>query len=98
MLVVLEGPAFHGDTDEAHFFEWLAELPCFENVVGVGLKLEITLHEPIDDETTLGLLALCDRWRIDMAPLRALRSEANENWLASPNRWFYTQLWGKQHG
>lgn len=97
MLVVIDGPVFHGDSDESHFFEWLAELPSFEKVVGVGTQLEVSLREPVDDATALGLLALCDRWRIDMSPLRAIRSKGNEAWFASPQRWFYTQLWSKRH-
>jgi hypothetical protein len=96
MLLVIDGPVFHGDSDEDHFFEWLAELPSFEKVVGVRTKLEITLREPVDDETALGLIVLCDRWRLDMKPLRGLRSRENEGWFASPQRWFYNQLWGKQ--
>jgi hypothetical protein len=94
MHVVIDGPVFHGERDEERFFAWLQELPSFENVVGAGKKLDISLREPIDDETALGLIVLCDRWRIGMAPLRVLRSKENEIWFASPQRWFHKQLWG----
>ena len=98
MQVVIEGPVFRGESDEDHFFEWLAELPSFENVVGHGTQLQVNLREPVDDETVLGLIVLCDRWRIDMTPLRPLRTKANENWFAAPTRWVSNQLWGKAHG
>jgi hypothetical protein len=98
VVVELDGPVYHGESDEAHFFEWLGELPALEKVVGVGTKLEITLREPVDDESALGLIVLCDRWRVNMSPLRALRSTSNESWFASPRRWFYNQLWGSPRG
>ena len=97
MHVKLDAPVFYGQSDEDHFFEWLRELPAFENVVGVGTQIHVALREPVDDETALGLLVLCDRWRIDMSPLQTLRSPVNEEWFASPTRWFYSRLW-KQHG
>ena len=98
MLVSIDGPVFHGQGDEDHFFAWLGELPSFESVVGVGTMLNISIREPVDDETTLGLIVLCDRWRIRMAPLRCLRTRENEAWFASPQRWFHNQLWGDHHG
>ena len=98
MLVTIDGPVFHGESDEDHFFAWLSELPSFDSVVGARTMLNISLHEPVDDETALGLIVLCDRWRVNMAPLRGLRSKENEAWFASPQRWFHKQLWGDQHG
>ena len=70
MRIVIDGPVFHGQSDEDHLFEWMSELPSFEKVVGVGTQLQVYLREPVDDDTVLGLIVLCDRWRIDMTPLR----------------------------
>jgi hypothetical protein len=61
MVVSIDGPVFYGQADEDHFFEWLGELPSFKQVVGVGQQLEITLREPVDDDTALGLIVLCER-------------------------------------
>jgi hypothetical protein len=98
MRIVIDGPVFHGQSDEDHFFEWMSELPSFEKVVGVGTQLQVYLREPVDDDTVLGLVVLCDRWRIDMTPLRQLRTKANESWFGASTRWFSNQLWGKVHG
>jgi len=95
MLVTIDGPVFYGQADEDHFFKWLGDLPSFGQVVGVGRELAITLREPVDDETTLGLLVLCERWQISMKPLRALCTQSNQEWFASPQSWFHGKVWGK---
>jgi hypothetical protein len=74
MIISFEGPVFFASADEDQFFRWLASLPEYQAIRGIGTTLALTLSTPVQPETVRQLLVLFRRWHLDVTPLLALRS------------------------
>jgi hypothetical protein len=74
VIISFEGPTFFAAADEDCFFRWLASLPGYKDIRGVGTTLELTLDDPIASDAVVQLLVIFRRWLIDVTPLLPLRS------------------------
>jgi len=74
MEISFECPMFFVIEDEDTFFKWLYSLPAYENVVGQGSTLHLSLNEPVDSSTVEQLLVIFRRWCIEIDALVPLKS------------------------
>lgn len=83
MKIVFECPIFFAIEDEDRFFKWLYSLPAYENVVGSGSSLHLSLGDPVDSSTVEQLLIIFRRWCIEidaLLPLKSTETEECELW------------------
>ena len=72
MLIVVRGPTFFSENDEAAMFEWLEKIGA--TVQGSGRDLHITLNLPLERKTIKELTVLFSRYKLDMQALATLKS------------------------
>ena len=87
-LIVALG-TFGSAGDEKAFFDWLQSIPCVEAVLGRSRVLHITLRKQPSNSDLRELIALLQRYRLDMRPLAALRNERNAAWFAENRSSFW---------
>ena len=81
MLISFQGPEFFSQPDEDQFFRWLASLPEYKDVRGVGTAVELSLTAPVQAETVMLLLVIFHRWHVDVKPLLVLRSPETDGFV-----------------
>lgn len=65
---------FFAPADEDQFFRWLAALPEYQDIRGVGTTLHLNLSTPVQPDSVRQLLVIFRRWCIGTEPLAPLRS------------------------
>ncbi|HEY9142010.1 MAG TPA: hypothetical protein VIN93_14025 [Bryobacteraceae bacterium] len=84
---------FFSQLDEDAFFEWLKKLPCVLNVEGKGDTLFIrVLKSRVDEYALRDLLALFQRYRIDMKQLSTFDKRGFSNWFHNKNAYWYESV------
>jgi hypothetical protein len=87
------GIRFASVQDEAAFFGWLQKLPCVSGVQGKGDTLHIRVVSSKVDETALReLLALFNRYSIDMKQLLVFDKEEFSHWLHDKQAYWYKSV------
>lgn len=81
MIISFEGPTFFAAADEDRFFGWLASLPEFRAIRGVGTMLQLDLAVPISSDSVRQLVVIFRRWRVDLRPLQSLRSADTDDFV-----------------
>lgn len=81
MIISFEGPTFFAPADEDQFFGWLASLPEFNGIRGVGTALHLELSTPVSSESVRQLVVIFRRWLVDLAPLQPLRSADTDGFV-----------------
>ncbi len=90
-----QGICFFSQLDEGTFFAWLGKLPCFSNVEGNGDLLFIRVIESKVDEYALReLLALFQRYGIDMKQLDVFDKREFEHWFHKSDAYWYEPVFG----
>ena len=88
--IVVRGPHYGSDLDEATFFEWLERIPCVDSVGGELGDVHIELKAgPVDDASLHELLALFHRYRLDLSLLARFETPQNRSWFAVPGKYWY---------
>jgi hypothetical protein len=86
---------FYSQLDEAAFFEWLKKLPCVSKLEGKGDTLSIRVLKPKVDEYALReLLALFQRYRIDMKQLSVFDKRGFADWFHNREAYWYESVFG----
>ena len=88
MIISFEGPAFFAAADEDQFFGWLASLPEYRGVQGVGTTLQLELTATVSPDSVRQLVIIFRRWHVDLLSLQPLRSADTDNFV----------LWGTALG
>ena len=89
------GLRFYHQDDERAFFEWLARIPCVENVRGEGRRgLVVCLRRKPGQHDLRQLLALFFRWGVDMRQLARLENDENRTWFTNPDAFWHEAVFG----
>ena len=94
--LVVPGPTFYSQTDEASFFAWLESIPGVVRVVGERRSLIVTLRSGRLSKPALWeLLALHFRYNIPMEALARFETSQNASWFREPKMFWYKKVFGK---
>jgi len=81
--------------DENVFFGWLKNIPCVDDVRGVGRDLRIEVAgQNVADSDLRELVALFARYEINSKQLAAFESTANSHWFRDKNSYWYQSVFG----
>jgi hypothetical protein len=81
---------FSSQLDEGAFFSWLKKLSCVSEVEGRGDTLYIrVLESKIDEHALRELLALFDRYQIDMSQLAVFDKPEFARWFHNRDAYWY---------
>lgn len=95
-LTIPEPQLWYAYKDEKHFFKWLESISSVKKVVHRGVRLELTLEDPLSDGDLMDLIALLKRYRLNMTCLRVLCNSSNQHWFKRSNKFWYRQVFGRQ--
>jgi hypothetical protein len=89
------GVRFYHMNDERAFFEWLGRIPCVERYAGEGQRgLVVYLrHAPRKNELQ-EILALCQRYSVDMRQMAKFETARNRHWFCNPQAYWYHAVFG----
>jgi hypothetical protein len=86
---------FFSQLDETAFFEWLKKLPCISKVEGRGETLSIrVLESKVDEYAMRELLALFQRYKIDMKQLSIFDKQDFAGWFHNTEAYWYESVFG----
>jgi hypothetical protein len=80
---------YGSEGDERAFFEWLGRIGCVGKCYGVVRDLRILLKRPPSDAELRELIAIFDRYGVDMAQLAALETKDNVGWFRKPGTYWH---------
>ena len=84
---------FH-QNDETLFFAWLDRMEVVLRYEGRGDGLHIRLARHPNDDDLRELIALHQRYAIDMRQLAALKTPGNAVWFAAPGMYWHQSVFG----
>jgi len=91
------GVVFFHPNDELAFFDWLNRIPCIASVMGEGdLGLVVRLKRRPGQDDLRQMLALCQRYGVDMQQLAKFKTAANEGWFADPKMYWHDAVFGSR--
>jgi hypothetical protein len=94
LQITVRGPTFFSANDESAMFEWLHKIKIL-TVEGIGADLCFKLRRRPTDGQLRDLLALFFRYGLNMRPLAALRTPANESWFADPAKYWFAAVFAE---
>lgn len=91
MIVKLDcaGISFGSPLDHKHLRQWALEIPGVVKWDANHLVVDCT---QVSEASLRDLLALFHRYRIPMKQLAQFRNAANESWFASPEMYWYSEV------
>jgi hypothetical protein len=94
--LIIPGPTFYSETDEASFFSWLESVPSVVRVIGERRDLVVTLRSNRLSRAALwDLLALHHRYNISMKALARFETPQNASWFRDPKKFWHAKVFGK---
>jgi uncharacterized protein YecE (DUF72 family) len=91
--LVARSVGYYSKYDEDQFFGWLEKIPCVAGCRGEKVDLFIDLHDgEVDDKSLRELLALFNRYNVDMSQLAIFESSSNRQWFREPRAYWYTKV------
>lgn len=85
----------YGSThDEDAFFEWLAKIPAVRSFRGRLHTVYIRVDRVIDDESLSEVVALFDRYDVDLAQLAVFDTETTGDWFRNPDGFWHARVFG----
>ena len=89
------GVYFYHRNDERAFFEWLGRIPCVERYAGEGHRgLVVYLKRRPRKDELRELLALCQRYGVDMRQMAKYETARNCHWFCDPEKYWYPAVFG----
>jgi hypothetical protein len=67
--------------DEDQFFGWLDKIPSVKKYYGKGSCLYLEVPSDLNDTDLRELIAIFQRYNIDLKPLRQFLTEENKDWF-----------------
>ena len=84
---------FFSKNDEAAFFEWLDKIACVEKYFGRLRTINIIIkNDALDEDSLRELLALFNRYKIDMKPLIKLDRPEFAAWFHNQKAYWYQAI------
>lgn len=81
-ILACKSVLFYGKKDKDAFFEWLEKIDCIDEIFGSGNELYIFINcDEIPDHNLRDLLALFQRYNIDMKQLARYLADDNKKWF-----------------
>jgi hypothetical protein len=91
--LVVRSVKYYSEYDEDQFFGWLEKIPCVAGSHGKGVDLFVDLNDgKVDDESLRELLALFNRYNVDMSQLAIFESSSNRQWFREPRAYWYAKV------
>ena len=85
---------FHSN-DERAFFEWFDRIPCVASVTGEGDRgLVVRLKGQPNQDDLRQMLALCQRYGVNMRQLAKFKTGANAGWFTDPKMYWHDAVFG----
>lgn len=95
--LVIPGPTFYSQTDEASFFGWLKAISGVVRIAGEHRSLILTLRSNrLSQEALRDLLAIHFRYNIPMSGLARFETSQSASWFREPTAFWYKQIFGKR--
>jgi hypothetical protein len=87
------GVTFYHLNDERAFFEWLGRIPCVERYAGEGRRgLVVYLKRRPRKDELRELLALCQRYGVNMRQLAKFETARNRYWFCDPKKHWHAAV------
>lgn len=91
------GVVFFHLNDEQAFFDWLNRIPCVASVSGEGnLGLVVRLKRRPGQDDLRQMLALCQRYGVNMRQLAKFKTSANAGWFVDPKMYWHDAVFGDE--
>jgi hypothetical protein len=91
------GIIFYHQSDERAFFEWLSRIHCVKSFASEGrLGLVVHLKHRPENDDLWQLLALCQRYGVNMQQLAKFETDENRRWFNDPKMYWYSAVFGHQ--
>ena len=87
---------FGSQHDEDAFFEWIHKIQCIDSFSGAGRELYLTIAcIDLRDHDLRDLLALFNRYKIDMSQLKIFLNKSNNEWFYGRKKaYWYKKVFG----
>lgn len=83
IILICKRVLFYSSIDEDLFFEWISRIPVITEVKGISDEIHLhVLNESLKYEHLNEIVALFDRYKIDMQQLSVFMNDDNRHWLA----------------
>ena len=94
--LVFRGVRFYSPIDEESFFTWLKRMGAVNDVYGhLDSIIVVVDASKVDDDALGELLAIHERYRVDMAQLKGLLTPANKHWFHDiPTAYWHKRVFG----
>jgi hypothetical protein len=92
--LIVEGPTYYSQGDEAAFFAWLQAISCISDIVGQSTGLRIQLKRTPSKSDLRELIGLLYRYNMNMKPLAAFKTARNAKWFAAPRMFWHAKVFG----
>ncbi len=97
-LAIPQPRGYHDTCDKEAFFGWLKKLDTVENISladPTDGSLLLALNEPqLSNRSLRSMLALLDRYGLDMSFLKSQLNSENESWFRDESAYWYTRVFG----
>ena len=94
-----KGVTFYHLNDELLFLEWLRRISCVKSIDGEGLLgLVVRLKRRPSNNDLRQLLAVCQRYGVDMRQLAKFETAANRSWFRNPRSYWHEAVFGRSAG
>jgi hypothetical protein len=87
--IIADSVTYYHENDEATFFGWLDRMEVVSDYEGRGTALLIRLARTPTDDDLWELLALHQRYGIDMRQLASFQTAANAEWFCAPDTYWH---------
>jgi hypothetical protein len=94
MEIIIREGTYYSEGDEASFFNRLQSLKCVSGIKGAPDGLHVRFAGPPSNAQLRELIATLYRYGLDMRPLAAFRTKANEAWFCDPKMFWYEHVFG----
>src|SRR5437016_5336138 len=95
IVLVCKSVEFGSQNDENAFFEWIGKINCIESILDQGKELYLHINKTTIDEYELrDILALFDRYKVNMKQLAQFLASDNKEWFYDKKSYWYKRVFG----
>ena len=88
-LLICKRVIYYSQNDELVFFDWLKRIKCIKEIKGIRDELHLHATRWISDTGLRDLLAIFERYKIDMKQLAQFSSERNRMWFQDDEKKYW---------
>ncbi len=87
------GVRYASDIDEQMFFDWLSKIKSIVKIEGKGRDLFVYFsRKDINEQDLRELIALCNRYHVNMKQLEVFLNKKNQAWLKDKSAFWYRKI------